>query len=827
MRSNKINLLLWPIALAGQLLWPAGSMAAAGDADTASSSGLEEIVVTATRRSEKLQDVPISITAFSQEKLDSQGLRSIDDLSRLSPGVVFERNGMGSSANYNDENSDISIRGIDSQAGTSTTGIYIDDTPVQSRHIGFGAVNVFPALFDLDRVEVLRGPQGTLFGAGAEGGVVRFITPQPNLTKDSGYLRSEVASTKSGDASYEMGAAAGGPIISDVLGFRVSASFRRDGGWVDRANYSLTPNPANPILPTPVLGRVTETDANWQETLTFRAALKWAVNDAVSVTPSFYYQQLHINDTAAYWKGLSNPSSDTYYNGNQLTNPSRDPFSVSAVKVEWNLGFAQLTSNSSYYERRQHSTSDYSQYLRATYAFFGLLPTIYPQAGDAGYATFQDDQQNFYQEFRLASSDTSARFLWNTGVFYSHLNENIPENIFDATLDAETGGFVCSATLPCPNGEIFYGPVDRVVDKQIAAFGEATFKFTDTFKATVGVRVSKVDFTGSTFAGGPFLGTPNSGTQASSSEKPVTPKGVLSWQPDRDNLFYLSATKGYRVGGVNVGVGNICGGDLQTLGLSIGSDGLRHVPTQFSSDNLWSYEIGGKNTFLDHRLQIDSSLFVINWKNIQQNVYLPSCGEQFTANLGQVQSRGGDIDVQFRPIDTLLLGLTVAYTDARFTKSSCAGVLQYEGSAGACTGVVNGVPTIAPPVVSEGNRLIGAPWNIMASAEKTFGDWNGHVPYVRADYQFTSAQTALLPGQDSSNALFDTTIPGLPQTKNLQLRTGFRWNGYDVSLFAQNVLDQHPLLFSSRDIAYDATDNLYFGRGVRPRTVGVTATYRY
>ena len=125
-------------------------------------------------------------------------------------------------------------------------------------------------------------------------------------------------------------------------------------------------------------------------------------------------------------------------------------------------------------------------------------------------------------------------------------------------------------------------------------------------------------------------------------------------------------SKGYRVGGVNVGVGTICGGDLETLGLLIGSDGLRHVPTQFASDSLWSYELGGKNTFLDHRLQIDTSLFVINWKNIQQNVYLPSCGEQFTANLGQVQSRGGDIDVQFRPIDTLMLGLTVAYTDARY-----------------------------------------------------------------------------------------------------------------------------------------------------------------
>jgi iron complex outermembrane receptor protein len=251
--------------------------------DAAAGAGLQEVVVTATRREERLQDVPISLTAFSQEKLDQQGLRNIDDLVRLSPGVTFQRNGNGSSANYNDESSDISIRGIDSQAGTSTTGLYIDDTPIQSRHIGFGAVNVFPQLFDVDRVEVLRGPQGTLFGAGAEGGALRFISPQPSLTKDSGYIRSELATTKDGDQSYELGAAAGGPIIDDVLGFRISASYRRDGGWVDRVGYTLTPNPENSLLPTPEFSRVNQTDANWQETVTLRGALKWAVSDAVTL----------------------------------------------------------------------------------------------------------------------------------------------------------------------------------------------------------------------------------------------------------------------------------------------------------------------------------------------------------------------------------------------------------------------------------------------------------------------------------------------------------------------------------------------------------------
>src|SRR5215469_924273 len=223
----------------------------AGSEAAAAGGGLQEVLVTATRREERLQDVPISVTAFSQEQMDAQGLRSIDDLTRQAPGVSFSRNGMGSSANYNDENSDISFRGVESQAGASTTGIYIDDTPVQSRHLAFGAVNVFPALFDIDRVEVLRGPQGTLFGAGAEGGALRFLMPQPGLTNYSAYARAELATTRGGDPSYELGAAFGGPIVNDELGFRVSASYRRDGGWVDRVNYTLEPT-SDPRLPNPV-----------------------------------------------------------------------------------------------------------------------------------------------------------------------------------------------------------------------------------------------------------------------------------------------------------------------------------------------------------------------------------------------------------------------------------------------------------------------------------------------------------------------------------------------------------------------------------------------
>lgn len=824
---------LWTLALTGPLAWPA--IGAAGDAETASSGALEEVVVTATRRSERLQDVPISVLAFGQEKMDAQGLKNIDDLARLSPGVTFQRNGMSSAGNYNDEGSDINIRGVDSTAGTSTTGIYIDDSPIQTRHIGFGSINAFPVPFDLNRVEVLRGPQGTLFGAGAEGGVVRFITPEADLHKAGAYARADAAVTDGGSPSYEGGAAFGAPIIDDVLAFRASVSFRRDGGWVDRVGYTLSPD-ATVALPTPVYNGVTTSpNANFSETTTARLAVKWKVSDTLEIAPSIYYQRLQINDTSAYWVALSDPSSGVIRNGNAGTNPSSDPFTLSAIKIRWDLGFASLFSNTSYYDRNQKATSDYTQYLRATWNSFGELANVFPSPGDNGYATFQDDQRNFYQEIRLASNDTNARIVWSGGLFYSHLSENVPENIIDQTLNAQVIAYsgpnppipVCAPPeQPCPNGQIFTGPLDKVVDKQIAAFGEVAFKITDTVKATAGLRVSRLDYEGSINATGPFLGTTII-TQSNATEKPVTPKAVLSWQPDHDTLLYGSASKGFRPGGPNVGVGDICQSNLTSLGLT-------QVPPQFSSDSLWSYEIGSKNAFLDHRLEVNASLFYIDWSNIQQNVYLPACGEQFTANLGKATSKGGDIEILYKPVDALTLDLTAAYTDARLTKTSCAGTLAYDGTA--CTG-----PGANPvsPIATEGDALLGAPWSFTAAAEYHFAEWSGRSPYMRVDFQHSTAQRSLLPGQDSNNALFDTTTPGLPVLNNLSARAGLRFNGFDISAYANNLTNAQPLMFQSRDIApYSlgpgtggatgpTTDTLYFGRGVRPRTIGLTVTYRY
>ena len=206
--------------------------AAAAHAQTASkppeTAGpvLEEVTVTATRRAEPLSKVAISVSAFDAEQMDQRGVRDLDDLVRLAPGLNLTRSS-ATGANR------IAINGISSSAGSATTGVYIDDTPIQVRNLGFGAGDAFPGLFDIERVEVLRGPQGTLFGAGSEGGTVRFITTEPNLRDQQVYVRSEVASLAHGSPSYEGGVAFGGPIINDRLGYRISAFYRHEGGWID------------------------------------------------------------------------------------------------------------------------------------------------------------------------------------------------------------------------------------------------------------------------------------------------------------------------------------------------------------------------------------------------------------------------------------------------------------------------------------------------------------------------------------------------------------------------------------------------------------------
>ncbi len=787
-----------------------GLLSTSAFAQTAPSmAGLDEVVVTAQRRSEKINDVPMTITVYSQEKLDQQGVKGIDDLSRVSPGVTFIRNGSGSSGNYNDEGSDISIRGIQSSAGASTTGVYVDDTPIQTRHLNFGTVNPYPALFDLERVEVLKGPQGTLFGAGSEGGTVRFITPEASLHDYQVYARAELGSIDHGGNNYDAGLAVGGPIIDGVLGFRVSASYREDGGWVDRATYAAPPStPADYFAGggggatlysgTPTVTGITEKNANWHDTGTFRAALKWVPMDDLTISPSFYMQSLQYNDSGAYWLNISDPANSHYVTGNQQRNPSTDPWYIAAVKAEWSPSWVHVTSNTSYFSRDQHSTSDYSQWFNTVFG-----GNQYPTAANAVSATFTDHQDNFSEELRVSSVDPKAFVQWTAGLYYAHVLEDSTEYIYNP---AGVGGIVGST----PQTPIYNQPIFSALDKQMALFGEVSLNLTEKWKATAGVRASRIDTTAIVQEWGALNGStaPDSPTAINSTssltETPVTPRFVLNYKATPDNLLYASASKGFRPGGPNARLPSNCG---------------VIPPTTFTSDSLWLYEVGSKNTLMDRRVQLNASAYYLNWTNIQQFVYL-ACGLGFVPNLGEATGRGGDIELQWRASDALTLGATAAYTSTYFKQT----VALPQGS---------GPPV---PVVAQGDHLLAAPWNITANAEYTFASVE-HKPYLRVDYQYSTAQQSLLPYLDSAQGVnSDPTQPGLPMINVLSARGGLHIGGADISVFAQNLLNYHTAVFVSRDYPTITKapwnngavfDTNYFGRGLTPRTVGVTVTYRY
>ncbi|HEY5020455.1 MAG TPA: TonB-dependent receptor plug domain-containing protein, partial [Steroidobacteraceae bacterium] len=255
------------IALALLLCVPGVRWAAAqttAEADTGTSV-LEEVTVTATRQEESLSRVPISVSVETRDAMDLKGIKDFSDVVRFTPGVAFDA----------DETNRISIRGISSSGGSGTTGIYIDDVPIQIRSLGFNADDSLLKVFDLDRIEILRGPQGTLFGAGSEGGTVRYITSQPDLNQTQLYARAESSFTRGGSLSYEAGVSGGTPIIDGSLAVKASVYYRRDGGWIDR------------IDPTTL--NVVEPNSNFDETTAARLSVLWQPTSAITVTPSFFY----------------------------------------------------------------------------------------------------------------------------------------------------------------------------------------------------------------------------------------------------------------------------------------------------------------------------------------------------------------------------------------------------------------------------------------------------------------------------------------------------------------------------------------------------------
>jgi iron complex outermembrane recepter protein len=720
---------------------------------------LEEITVTATRREENIRQVPISINAYSQAQLEERNITQIDDLSRFTPGLEFVHAG-GVSGNSSNS---ISIRGIASDVGSATTALYIDDTPIQIRNIGYFASNPYPRVFDLERVEVLKGPQGTLFGASAEGGAVRFISPQPGLRVWSGQVRSEISTAENGDPSYEVGAAIGGPIKSDVLGFRFSAWMREDGGYIDRVDSAT--------------GATIDKDINSERSTVVRGALAWQPLDALTITPSVLYQHGDSHGRDQYWESLSDPGDAAFRTGNPLKEPSRDEFYLPALKAEFRSDTFAIVSNTSFFERDQRIFLDYTNFLQALFTgdpLFALPGTI--QSG----ATVTTKQHNFSQEVRAQS--ISGKFVdWTIGVYYSHARQT-QLNLTDSNFDGGTAA----------NGYAYTDDI-RATDEQAAGFANLDFHLANALKLSVGARVSRTKFKFVDKADGPINGGPSDASNATS-ETPVTPKVGLSYAPDGSNLLYTTASKGFRPGGAQALVpSTFCAGDLATLGLT-------SSPTTYGSDSLWSYEVGSKNLLLGGRLSLDANAYYSPWKNIQRAVSLPGCSFSFITNLGKATSRGVDLSVDALLSSAFRVGAAVGYNRTTFDEDVLGG---------------GGVILAREDDRTGGPELTGTAWG-----QFEFRLPGEHKSYFRTDVTFRSKG----PSRDPATFSYDPDLPALPSTTVVSLRLGTQIGALDAALFIENVGNAHEPLFRSHDIVGSP---LFYAGTYRARTFGVDAAYRF
>jgi len=791
---------------------------AVAEAPAPGTATLEEVVVTATKRTENLSKVPISISAYTQEAMDQRDIKTITDIVAQTPGLNLGDQGS------NGVGDRISIRGIDSNTGAGTTGVYIDDTPIQARSnpVNLGGT-VFPEVFDLERVEVLRGPQGTLFGAGAEGGVVRFITPAPSLSKDSVYAKAELAATQDGALSYELGGAFGGPLIDGVLGIRLSGFGKYDGGWVDRTAWET--------------GQTFD-NINWGDGGGARVALLWQPFEGLKITPSLLYQGSHQNDTPDYWQELSNPSAAHFVSGYQLRQPSTEHFTVPSLKIESDLGAVQLTSITSYFYRSETNVSDVTNYDIA-----GALGAVGANGENNFFPSLQSGalitdafvgatvQNIFTQELRLQNSDRGARLRWVAGLFFqnSRLEDSqlAPNsqllNLWNQQQPGAFSGYYydnncvadCSGLL---NGLYEYTGLEHSRDLQISAFGSVDWSITKQLIVNAGLRVEHTvaDFVAA--EDGPVNdGVSSSGGNASGN--PVTPKLGLSFQQDEDTLYYGSIAKGYRPGGGNSHVPPSCGADEAAIGLT-------QAPLSYGPDSTWSYELGNKRRFADGRISVDASVFYIDWRAIQWYYFFPDCGYGLVFNLGNARSEGFDLELDGKITPQLLGTVSVGYTDANFKDTV---VLDN----------TPGDPRFGTQVVAAGQTLGQAPWTIYTSLEYQFRLGEGGGYYLRAIDDFRSSNGGPFLYQNQNSAVYDPNLRPNPSTNQLDLRGGRHFDGWDLSLFINNLLDATPVTElnhyatgldnNPNDPNYggQVSSPIYAAAGVRPRTYGATAIFRY
>ncbi len=802
---------------------------------------LQEVVVTATKRAANIEDVPFSVSATSQQQIINSGSQDLVDLARNIASFTVADLGPGQSQ--------MAIRGISSgqvirdQPGVKEqVGVYLDESPI--------SVALFTPdleLFDLDRFEVLRGPQGTLFGAGSEAGTVRYITHQPDLG------RYEVIT----DASYEsveyggrggMARGAFNAPLGDTAAVRLVVYYHHLPGFIDAIQPGGTVNQ----------------DVNDGDRVGARLSMLWKPNDSLSITPRVVYQELDTNGfpRVDLYNILANPYTAvapvSIGNLQQYTQQREgllDQFLLTDLDVNWNFGPATLTSITSYTHREVRVLRDATQ-LTGSVTFDAL--DIPDQASVRLTSPLYDRTglNVISQEVRVASNGTQM-IDWLVGGFFQHVDRHYGQNLPTPGYDALVGAPSQDFGTPAADTPFYSDLTYRL--KQYAAFGEATWHMTTQWALTAGLRYYKftedkdllfggafgfvpAGVPGQTCVNGTGPGTPNTcvpqATPASTDSSGTSPRFILSYKPTDDAQLYAQAARGFRLGGIN---------DPINLLLCSPQDKLVFGNNpNWKDETTWDYELGAKTQWLDKRVTFNVDVFYSDIKNLQATTTAGTCSSRVVFNVPTARSAGVEMELFARPNVNWDFGVTASYIDAKLTSSVTSTIPPPAGSPA-------GTPATEVVVggLADGNRLPTAPktqaaayigYTVPLASQRDFFT-NFTVQYVGTSFsQFENEQPGFgnictgcpnaanpyaarldaFGGPLSANSFVFN--PELPSYTIGNLRFGLKTDRWQAAFYINNLWDE--TVHTALDYERGRTARLGYLTN-QPRTYGLYGSYAF
>jgi len=776
---------------------------------------LEEVTVTAQKVTENLQNVPVSIEAIGNQKLEQLNIVNLDSYVEYLAGVTTIKsigqggNGVGTTHVY--------MRGIDAgqdgnhSGSQPTVGTYFDEQPVTTID---GTVDIHT--YDIQRVEVLEGPQGTLYGASSEAGTIRIITNKPDASHFSAAYDVEVNDVAHGT----FGGIAEGYVnvpVSSNAAVRLVGWYERDSGYIDNVANTLT-YPATSSSPAIAINNagLAKNHYNDVETWGGRAALKVDLNDQWSITPVLISQ---ITESNGIFAEELVESADTalsapvgpYQVSHFLPEPSMDDFVDAALTVEGRISNIDVTYAASYMKRHNTSASDYTDYSLAYDALYGSGVIWHDTSGKpinpSQYIIGGYNYQSYSNELRFSTpAKDPLRFV---GGLYQQRQQNFIFQRYEVNgsngdgLDAGNGTVPSESVTGWPNT---WWLTDQLrVNRDWAVFGELSYDILPKLTGTAGLRWFDYDNTLGGFYGFGLnnpLGTPGQQScsvqtplygapcqdlvQPASSGKGTTPKFNLTYHIDDDRLLYATFSRGFRPGGVN---------RIANAGVS----------APYKPDFLTNYEIGWKTAWFGRTLRFNGALYVDDWKNFQYDFLGPN-SVTIIANAAQARSKGAEAELQWAATHNLTLTANAAYTDARLTANYCGTV-----DAGG-----NPITNCASPLAPSGTQLpVTPPFKGNMTARYTFplGGYEAFAEGTLVD------QDAVWP---DLRLVQRSLIGSQPGFTTFDLSTGIQEKTYSLEIYAKNLFNETVQLYRYAECTPQtcAPYTVYAGLG-QPRLIGI------